>query len=227
VRPVEGGRYELIAGERRTRAVKLLGRAEIEVLLEADCDDAAAAVLSLLEKTARRDLNAIEEARAYAALIEDLGLTQEAVAKSAGRPRSTVANHLRLLTLPEEALALIASGALSFAHGRALLLAQDASVRRQLAKQAADEGWSTRQLETAARGANEQPNKPRAKPAADPQRASFAKDLAARVVAGSGLNCKVQVSGDGYAFQFTADTDDEAAVIANALARYRRANAET
>lgn len=221
VRPTDAGRYELIGGERRLRAVKLLGRDELEVLLEQDVDDAAAAVLSLLENTARADLNAIEEARAYAALIEDLGLRHEDVAKSAGRSRSTVTNHLRLLELPDEALALISDGALSFAHGRALLTAQDHGVRRQLAKQASHEGWSSRQLESRARAANETANRPRAKKVLDVQRASFAKELAEKVTAGSGLDCKVQAGKRGYTFQFSATSTEEATMLGEALATFR------
>ena len=103
---------------------------------------------------AREDLNPIEEARACAALVEELGLTREDVGLRVGRGRVAVSNLLRLLDLPDEALGLIEEGTLSEGHGRALLLASDHDARRRLASEAAVEGWSVRVLEQRARDAN-------------------------------------------------------------------------
>lgn len=218
VRPTDDGRYELIGGERRLRAVKLLGRAKIEVILEQDRDNAAAAVLSLLENTARTDLSAVEEARAFAALIDDFGLTHEMVAKRVGRSRSAVTNYLRLLTLPDEALKLIGDGTLSFAHGRALLYAEEHGVRRELARQAADQGLSTRQLEERAKATTQPPAPPRRKASENAARAALASELAEALSKATGLDYAVQASKKGFVFQVIATDEGEARALANRLA---------
>ena len=117
-------------------------------------DDAEALEAALIENMAREDLNPVEEARACAALVEELGLTRETVGLRVGRSRVAVSNLLRLLDLPDEALALLERGDLSEGHGRALLLATDHADRRRLARSAVAEGWSVRVLE--ARGARGQ-----------------------------------------------------------------------
>src|SRR4051812_2720962 len=140
VRPVPGGTYELIAGERRWRAAQL---AELETVpaLVRPYDDAESLELALIENMAREDLNPVEEARACAALVDDLGLTREGVGRRVGRSRVAVSNLMRLLDLPDEALDLIGGGELTEGHGRALLLAEDHAERRRLARSAASEGW--------------------------------------------------------------------------------------
>ncbi|HEU0316314.1 MAG TPA: ParB/RepB/Spo0J family partition protein, partial [Solirubrobacteraceae bacterium] len=139
VRPKPGGSFELIAGERRWRAAKLAGLARIPALVR-QRGDAEALELALIENMAREDLNPIEEARACAALVEELSLTREDVGLRVGRGRVAVSNLLRLLDLPDEALALIEVGTLTEGHGRALLLAGDHEDRRRLAGEAASEG---------------------------------------------------------------------------------------
>ena len=116
-------------------------------------DDAESLELALIENMAREDLNPLEAARAVAALVEDLGLTREAVGRRVGRSRVAVSNLLRLLELPDEALELIGDGVLSEGHGRALLMAPDHDARRRLARDAAAHGWSVRQTEARARAA--------------------------------------------------------------------------
>src|SRR5688500_3348547 len=153
VRPLAGGTYELVAGERRWRAARLAGLDRIPALVR-ERDDATTLELALVENMAREDLNPVEEARACAALVEELGLTREDVGLRVGRSRVAVSNLLRLLDLPDEALAMLERGELSEGHGRALLLADDHAVRRRLARAAADEGWSVRALEARAREAN-------------------------------------------------------------------------
>ena len=153
VRPKAGGTYELIAGERRWRAAKLAGLDRIPALVRPR-GDAEALELALIENMAREDLNPIEEARACAALVEELSLTREDVGLRVGRGRVAVSNLMRLLDLPDEALELIEDGTLSEGHGRALLLAGDHEARRRLATQAAADGWSVRVLEQRAREAN-------------------------------------------------------------------------
>ena len=131
---------------------------------------------------AREDLNPVEEARACAALVEELGLTRETVGLRVGRSRVAVSNLLRLLDLPDEALELIERGDLSEGHGRALLLATDHADRRRLARAAVADGWSVRVLEAKAREANEPdeaaPQRGSAKRAAHPDQLAAAADIA-------------------------------------------------
>ncbi len=150
VRPVAGGTYELVAGERRWRAARLAGLEELPALIR-ERDDAAALEAALVENVAREDLNPVEEARAVAALVEELALTREEVGRRIGRSRVAVSNLLRILDLPDDALDLLETGALTEGHGRALLLASDHAERRRLAREAALKGWSVRELETQAR----------------------------------------------------------------------------
>ncbi len=153
VRPKAGGKYELIAGERRWRAARIAGLEAIPALVH-ERDDAEALELALIENMAREDLNPIEEARACAALVEELALTREQVGRRVGRSRVAVSNLIRLLDLPDEVIELLARGALSEGHGRALLLAEDHDARRSLAREAVAEGWSVRTAEVRARQSN-------------------------------------------------------------------------
>ena len=159
VRPRPGGTFELIAGERRWRAARLAGLDDLPAIVR-EGDDAASLELALIENMAREDLNPVEQARACAALVEELGLTREGVGRRVGRSRVSVSNLLRLLDLPDEALELLESGALTEGHGRALLLAEDHGDRRRLARSAAEAGWSVREVETRARAANAGDAKP-------------------------------------------------------------------
>jgi ParB family transcriptional regulator, chromosome partitioning protein len=153
VRPLVGGRYELIAGERRWRAAQMAELETIPAIVRRD-DDAASLELALIENMVREELNPVDEARACAALVEELGLSREEVGLRVGRSRVAVSNLIRLLDLPDEALDLLELGALTEGHGRALLLAEDHVERRRLARAAADAGWSVRELEARARSSN-------------------------------------------------------------------------
>src|SRR5437588_5137456 len=150
VRPLASGRYELIAGEQRWRAARMAELATIPAMVRHH-DDAASLELALIENMAREDLNPVEQARACAALVEELGLTREEVGLRVARSRVAVSNLMRLLELPDEALELIVRGELSEGHGRALLLASDHAERRDLARAAAAGRWSVRELEARAR----------------------------------------------------------------------------
>ena len=153
VRPRAGGTYELIVGERRWRAARMAGLETIPALVRPR-GDAEALELALIENMAREDLSPIEQARACAALVDELGLTREEVGRRVGRSRVSVTNLERLLDLPEEAIELLQEGALSEGHGRALLLAEDYGARRSLARAALREGWSVRTAEDRARASN-------------------------------------------------------------------------
>src|SRR5947209_17852233 len=153
VRPLAGGRYELIAGERRWRAAKVAEQAAIPAIVR-HRGDAASLELALIENMAREDLSPVEEARACVALVEELGLSREEVGRRVGRSRVAVSNLMRLLELPDEVLDLLQSGTLSEGHGRALLLAADHAARRMLARGAVQAGWSVRSVEARARASN-------------------------------------------------------------------------
>ena len=145
-----GGRYELVAGERRLRAAKLAGLSAIPAMVR-DADDWERLDLALAENMAREDLNPVEEARACAMLVDDLGLTKRDVARRVGRSRVAISNLIRLLELPEEALEMIERNELTEGHGRAILLCKDHAERRSLALCARDQGWSVRETERQAR----------------------------------------------------------------------------
>ena len=142
-------------------------------------DEREALILALAENVAREDLNAVELARAYAVLADELDLSQTEIARRVGRSRPSIANTIRLLELPDDALALIAAGELSEGHGRALLLASGQDERLALARRAIDRGWSVRDTEAAARGTGRAKPKPaRRAGAMDEELAHLAVDAA-------------------------------------------------
>jgi ParB family chromosome partitioning protein len=150
VRPLASGNYELVAGERRLRAAIIAGVRNVPAIIR-ETEESERLELALIENMAREDLNAIEEARACATLVEDLGLTKEEVGRRVGRSRVAVSNLIRLLELPDEALAMVEAGDLSGGHGRALLLVKDQAHRLKLAREARTNGWSVRETEHRAR----------------------------------------------------------------------------
>src|SRR4051812_10446699 len=159
VRPRPGGTYELIAGERRWRAAQLAGLDTLPAVVQEHAD-AESLELALIENMAREDLNPVEEARACALLVDELGLTREDVGRRVGRSRVAVSNLMRLLDLPDEILELLTEGRLSEGHGRALLTAPDHADRRRLARTAVQEGWTVRETEARARAAAAPPEAP-------------------------------------------------------------------
>jgi ParB family chromosome partitioning protein len=150
VRPLAGGRYELVAGERRLRAAKLAGLDRVSAVVR-ETEEAERLELALIENMAREDLNAVEEARACATLVDDLGLSKEEVGRRVGRSRVAVSNMVRMLELPDDVLAMIERGELTGGHGRALLLCKDQTERLRLAREARAGGWSVRETERRAR----------------------------------------------------------------------------
>lgn len=146
VRPIEDGRYMLIAGERRWRACRMAGLTEAPAVIM-QADELKAAQLTLIENLQREDLNPLEAARGYNALISDFDLTQEDAAKRIGISRSALANTLRLLSLDEYCLQLLSDGKISAGHARALLSIEDEPLRKNTAKECAERGLSVRELE--------------------------------------------------------------------------------
>lgn len=145
VRPAEGG-YEIVAGERRWRAARMAGLGRVPVVIR-DIPDTRILELALIENLQREDLNPMEVAIAYRDLVEDLGLSQEDVARRMGRSRPAVANALRLLELPARVQELVSRGALSAGHARALLGVRDPSAQWRLCERAIREELSVRSLE--------------------------------------------------------------------------------
>jgi ParB family transcriptional regulator, chromosome partitioning protein len=152
--PSTGHRYELIAGERRLRAAGLAGLEYIPALVR-PADEIASLEIALAENVAREDLNSIEEAQAYASLVDEFGLTHERVAELVGRSRAGVTNLLRLLELPDEVRQMIEQGELSEGHGRALLALPDHGQRRKVSRLVASQGLSVRQTEALVKKLNE------------------------------------------------------------------------
>lgn len=218
VRPIAGGGYELVAGERRWRAAQLAGLATVPAIVQ-DRDDARTLEDALIENMAREDLNPVEEARAVAALVEELGLTREAVGRKVGRSRVAVSNLLRLLDLPDEVLEALQDGSLSEGHGRALLMAEDHADRRRLARSAATEGWSVRVTEQRAREANEAPA-PRAagRPALHPDQEEAMARIAEQLGGALGTDVRVKTRGTGYKVELTFADAAEAEALADRLA---------
>lgn len=146
VRRLDGG-YELVAGERRLRAAKLAGLATVTAIIRTT-DDTESLREALIENIHRQDLAPLEQAAAFQELQEDLGVTQEALAERLGHSRAHVANTIRLLNLPGEVQRLLAEGALTSGHARALLSLEDKEAQTTLAVRIAAEGLSVRQTET-------------------------------------------------------------------------------
>jgi ParB family chromosome partitioning protein len=145
VRPVSGGRYEIIAGERRWRASQIAGLTEVPVLIREIPDDAALA-MSLIENIQREDLNPLEEAAGLQRLIDEFGMTHQQAADAVGRSRSAATNLLRLLHLAKPAQDLLMAGDIEMGHARAILAAPK-NEQGRLAAEVADKGWSVRETE--------------------------------------------------------------------------------
>jgi ParB family chromosome partitioning protein len=188
VRPSAGGRYEIIAGERRWRAAQRAGLHDVPVTI-LDVSDREALELAIVENVQRSDLNAVEEARGYQALIEEFEYSQAALGETIGKSRVHVTNTLRLLKLPPSVLALLEEGTLTAGHGRALLGAPDPEA---LARTVVRKNLSVRETERLAQGPQEAP-RPKAvgKPAKSADVVALEKDLAGE------LGMKVEVLDEG------------------------------
>ncbi|MDO4484646.1 MAG: ParB/RepB/Spo0J family partition protein [Clostridia bacterium] len=164
VTPTAGGRYMIVAGERRWRASRLAGLETVPCIVR-DMDVIQQMEVALIENLQREDLNAIDTAVGIRSLMRQCGYTQEAVAQRLGKSRPAVANLLRLLTLPEQVQELLSSGQLSSGHGRVLAGLDNKELQLALAKKTMDEGLSVRQLEQLAAQTKQPDKKPEKKPA--------------------------------------------------------------
>jgi ParB family chromosome partitioning protein len=210
VRPREAGGFELIAGERRWRAAREAGVPTVPALVR-EADDRDSLVLSLVENVAREQLSAVEEARAYALLMDEFGLSLGDLSKRVGKAKPTVSNRLRLLELPDDVLALVERGDLTEGHARAVLAVPDQDGRRRLARQIVRRAMSVRAAERAARWAGAK-TKPRKVPKVDPALADRARKAAERA---TGFTARI--AAGRLEIAFTDETELEE--LAEALER--------
>lgn len=159
VRPLMGGGYQIVAGERRWRAARMAGVTEVPAVIR-ELTDSEVMELALIENLQREDLNPLEEARGYQALMEQYGLTQEEVSRTVGKSRPAVANAMRLLNLPEEVLQMVEAGTLSAGHARTLLSFKRQEDMLEAAKLAVEKELSVRELERLAKRVNDAAGEP-------------------------------------------------------------------
>ncbi len=195
VRPVDGERYEIIAGERRWRAAQLAGMAEVPVVVH-EVDDQTAMAMALIENIQRDDLNPLEEASALHRLLDEFGLTHQQVAQAVGKSRTTVTNLLRLLELAPGVKALVEQGQIEMGHARALLALKDEAMQMQAAREVARKGLSVRETEALVRRLVDPPKKPATAPLQeDPDIRRLLDDLTDRL--GARVTLKQGKGGKG------------------------------
>ena len=216
VRPLHDGSYELVAGERRWRAAQQAGLDKVPAVIR-DSEQTERLQAALIENMVREDLNPVDEARACAALIDELGLSKEDLARRVGRSRPAVSNLIRLLDLPDEVIGLLESGELSEGHGRALLAARGNDVRRRLGREAARHGWSVRETENRAKLAS-QPKKRKPRRSIDPEEEEALRDAADRLEAALGHEVRVRPrNGEEVAVEIRFDDLAEALALARRI----------
>jgi ParB family chromosome partitioning protein len=220
VRALPGGTYELIAGERRLRAAKIAKLEAVPAIVR-DAEGSERLELALLENVAREDLNPVDEARACAILVDDLGVSKAELASRIGKSRPAVANAIRLLDLPDDVLELIEKAELTGAHGRALLMTRDNDVRRRLAREAIAAGWSVKETEKRAKAEQQRldghaPKAP-ARPPADLVDAMAAAADALTVA--TGHDVKVKATASGVRAEISFDSPAEAVSLAELILR--------
>ncbi len=211
VRPLPSGRYQLVAGERRWRAARLAGLADVPVVIR-EMTDQEAAELALIENLQRQDLNPMEEAIGYRTLMDTYGMTQEEAAQAVNKSRPAVANALRLLNLPDELAAMVLSGTLSAGHARTLLSFENREEQLAAATMAVEQDLSVRALEKMAKAAK----KPRAERTAD-RRESFYDEAERILTEKLGRKVRVTVKGEGGTLQLEFYGKDDLTVLADRL----------
>ena len=213
VRPAPGGSgFELIAGERRLRACQALGWEKIPAVRR-DVDDRTVLTLALIENLQRDDLSPIDEARGYERLIAEFELTQQDVAIAVGRDRSTVANALRLLKLPDAVLQMLHDGHLSVGHARALLALDDPRTVTALAREATAQGLSVRDVEDRVRGGRAPERRPRLKRGLAPAPEVRRVEDALRRRLGTDVRVTLRAKGKGQLHVAFYSNDDLARIL--------------
>ena len=213
VRPAPGGSgFELIAGERRLRACQALGWEKIPAVRR-NVDDRTVLTLALIENLQRDDLSAVDEARGYERLIAEFELTQQDVAIAVGRDRSTVANALRLLKLPDAVLQMLHDGHLSVGHARALLALDDPRTVTALAREATAQGLSVRDVEDRVRGGRAPERRPRLKRGLAPAPEVRRVEDALRRRLGTDVRVTLRAKGKGQLHVAFYSNDDLARIL--------------
>lgn len=215
VRPLGTGMYQIVAGERRWRAARMLGLDEVPVNIK-ELSDLEAMQIAIVENLQRENLNPLEEASGYSELIEKFGMTQEKVAKLVGRSRSAVANAVRLLTLPESVQKMVESGNLSAGHARALLAFDDEELLISTAQKAAGGGLTVRQVEKIAQKSTEETPE---KPASDTKIDNYFKEMEISLNETLGRKVKVDYGKNKGALILEFYDKDDLAELASKLAK--------
>ena len=215
VRPLGTGMYQIVAGERRWRAARMLGLDEVPVNIK-ELSDLEAMQIAIVENLQRENLNPLEEASGYSELIEKFGMTQEKVAKLVGRSRSAVANAVRLLTLPESVQKMVESGDLSAGHARALLAFDDEELLISTAQKAAGGGLTVRQVEKIAQKSTEETPE---KLASDTKIDNYFKEMEISLNETLGRKVKVDYGKNKGALILEFYDKDDLAELASKLAK--------
>ncbi|MBP0963659.1 MAG: ParB/RepB/Spo0J family partition protein [Oscillospiraceae bacterium] len=218
VRPLDSDGYQIIAGERRWRASRMAGLTEVPVIVR-EADDKVTMELALIENLQREDLNVLEEAEGYRALMDLYGLTQEEAAKRLGKSRPVVANTLRILTLPQPVLALLREGKLTAGHARALVGMEEAEATT-MARLAVEEGLTVRDIEKLARARRQEAKKA---PPSQPEKkesawgSSYCRE--AQLALGESLGRRVKISpkGEGGKLEIEFFSKEDLNALAEAL----------
>ena len=221
VRPLPGGSYQLVAGERRWRASRMAGLQEVPVVIR-EMDEEQAMEIALIENLQREDLNAIEEATGYKQLMERYGMTQEQVAKRVGKSRPAIANALRLLNLPQKVMDMVGEGEVSPGHARALLAFDDQDRIVEIAQKVKTGKYSVRDIERMAKNQDEKKEKA-AKAPEEPAWGGKSAFLTEREIAMSremGRKVRIIPNGEGGTLQIQFWDEEDLKSLAEKFAKY-------
>ena len=214
--PISEGNYEIIAGERRWRASKMAGLTEIPCVIF-DGDELKSAQVALIENIQREDLNAVEEAMGYGALIDRFGLTQDQVAKQVGKSRSAVTNMLRLLDLPDEVLELLKDGSLSAGHARALLTLDSEELMIEYAHKIVERSMSVREVEAMVQRIKNLRESAQDEERIHPQIKAHMKELEHRAMSALGRKVRISRSSHKKVLELTYSDDEDLEALLRSL----------
>lgn len=221
VRPLPGGSYQLVAGERRWRASRMAGLQEVPVVIR-EMDEEQAMEIALIENLQREDLNAIEEATGYKQLMERYGMTQEQVAKRVGKSRPAIANALRLLNLPPKVMDMVGEGEVSPGHARALLAFDDQDRIVEIAQKVKTGKYSVRDIERMAKNQDEKKEKA-AKAPEEPAwggKSAFLTEMEIAMSMEMGRKVRIISNGEGGTLQIQFWDEEDLKSLAEKFAKY-------
>ena len=221
VRPLPGGSYQLVAGERRWRASRMAGLQEVPVVIR-EMDEEQAMEIALIENLQREDLNAIEEATGYKQLMERYGMTQEQVAKRVGKSRPAIANALRLLNLPQKVMDMVGEGEVSPGHARALLAFDDQDRIEEIAQKVKTGKYSVRDIERMAKNQDEKKEKA-AKAPEEPAwggKSAFLTEMEIAMSMEMGRKVRIIPNGEGGTLQIQFWDEEDLKSLAEKFAKY-------